>query len=200
MSASSIAVQMRALPSAICRSNCSRLVSLNPNENSVELILLCPSEIRGVGVILPQGRKQTAGKNGMRRLLICFVFLVPTMICAATAHLYNLETGQVLKLKYGRWRPGRKVSLKFPSGEMMYGEYSTVTNGSVAWGSVYSSVMGASASGSGTAVAVGGMQRGAAVLVGGGEIFDCEYVSSPLSVHGTGGCRDKEDQLWRLMF
>jgi hypothetical protein len=135
----------------------------------------------------------------MRRL-ICSVLLAPAILCAASAHLYNLETGQVLKLKYNRWKPGRKISLKLPSGEMMYGEYSTVTNGSVAWGSVYSSVMGASASANGTAVAVRGVQRGAAVLVGGGEVFDCEYVSSPLTGHGTGGCRDKQGQLWRLMF
>lgn len=106
-------------------------------------------------------------------------------------------------MKYSRWG-SRKVSMKLPNGNVLHGEFSGVVDGSVAWGSIYSNVYSgggnSAAMASGSSVHVRGEARGAAVLVGSGELFDCEFVSSALSGHGMGGCRDKQGQFWRLLF
>jgi hypothetical protein len=137
----------------------------------------------------------------MKTLRLGALLLLPYMLVAAKAHIYNLKTGEVLEMKYGH---SRKVSMCLPNGEVMHGEFSAVVDGSASWGSIYSSVYSGSASatgtGSGISYSIRGKAPGVAVLVGGGEVFDCEFVSSPLSGHGMGGCRDKEGQFWRLMF
>jgi len=138
----------------------------------------------------------------MKRLLCAL--LIPGLLLAAKAHLYNLKTGEVLEMKFNRWTSNRKITMTLANGTVLTGEYSTVPDGAVAWGTIYGSVWGTSgyASGSGNRIGVSrrGLQHGAAVLAGGGVTFDCEYVSSALNGHGTGACRDNSGQDWKLMF
>ena len=56
---------------------------------------------------------------------------------AAKARLYNLETGEVLEMKFSRAIFGGghgKISLKLADGMILQGEYSAVPEGSTSWG------------------------------------------------------------------
>lgn len=135
------------------------------------------------------------------RNLVGSIFLVvivlPLCGCDREAHLYNLDTGAMTVLRYTAGKSRGSLSGAFPSGEKLTGEYSTVTNAAVAWGSIYGSVYSAS----GSAVAVGGRQTGTAILTGDkGSVLDCEYVSGALSGHGTGACRDNHGGKYKLLF
>jgi hypothetical protein len=81
------------------------------------------------------------------------------------------------------------------SGEQLSGEYVTVVNSAVGWGSIYSGVYSAS----GVSAAVAGKNQGSAVMTGDkGTILNCEYISS--GGHGTGACQDKRGTKYKLMF
>ncbi len=130
------------------------------------------------------------------------VLLFATTCCAATAHLYNLTSGNVLSLHYSRWG-SRTLWLILPSGEKLTGEFSAVVDGSVAWGSIYGSVYGtrgsASYNSNGTVVGRRGKSEGAAILVGPSEMIECEFVAG-LGGHGVGACQDRAGNKYKLMF
>ena len=58
-----------------------------------------------------------------------------------TARLYNLDSGEITPLKCShRHRTTGTVSGTLPGGEKLSGEYVTVVNSAVGWGSIYSGV------------------------------------------------------------
>jgi len=82
-----------------------------------------------------------------------------------------------------------------PSGEKLSGEYVTLVNSAVGWGSVYSGVYSAS----GVSVGVSGKNQGSAIMTGDrGTILNCEYISS--GGHGSGACEDRRGTKYKLMF
>jgi hypothetical protein len=79
-----------------------------------------------------------------------------------------------------------------------------VTQASIGWGNVYSSVYGAAGTATGNASGVsisgGGRRYGAAIMTGDkGEVLDCEYLVG-FNGHGTGACKDNHGAKYRLMF
>jgi hypothetical protein len=113
-----------------------------------------------------------------------------------TARLYNLDSGEITPLKCShRHRTTGTVSGTMASGEKLSGEYVTVVNSAVGWGSIYSGVYSAS----GVSAAVAGKNQGSAVMTGDkGTVLNCEYISS--GGHGTGACKDKRGTKYKLMF
>ncbi len=145
-------------------------------------------------------------REGYMRKLILIMAAVALAGCTGKGRLYNLTTGEVteLKYKYGLSGHGRILG-QFASGEKLSGEYTTVPKGAVSWGIVYGSVRAAniSAFGSSTSTAMtsDSDQPGTAIITGNhGAILECEYVTSAMSGHGHGGCRDKSGTLYRMMF
>ena len=129
------------------------------------------------------------------RILLALL-LLPLCACEREAHLYNLESGAMSVLHYSGGSRG-KLGGTLATGETVKGEYSTVVNAAVAWGSIYSSVYTAT----GSEVALGGASHGSAVLTGDkGSVLECEYVSSSLGGHGTGACRDNHGTKYRLLY
>lgn len=129
----------------------------------------------------------------MRRCVAVLFLLCSIPAFACKGHLYNLGNGQVTEVKCGH----RKASATLPSGEKLAGEYVTIVNAAVAWGSIYSSVYSAS----GTSVGVAGENRGTVIMTGDqSTILNCEYVSSSWSGHGTGACEDNHGVKYKLMF
>ena len=132
----------------------------------------------------------------MKRLLVVLLLLM-LCGCTKTARLYNLDTGEVSIVKYSDRGTGHGlISGQFKSGETFQGEYSTVAGGTMAWGSIYSSVYTPVGSASSTSTAftnaVEGKQKGAGIITGDkGTILDCEYAVSALSGHGAGACKDQ---------
>ncbi|HJY07061.1 MAG TPA: hypothetical protein VJ323_12150 [Bryobacteraceae bacterium] len=124
--------------------------------------------------------------------------LVPACAYCAKARLYDMKSGDVFTANFsGKWRgTGHgKISLTL-HGKKLAGEYATVPNGTSSWGSIYSS----SGFASGSATAISARQRGSAIASGDGEVLECEYIVSGFSSHGSGACRDKEGNFYKLMF
>jgi hypothetical protein len=111
--------------------------------------------------------------------------------------LYNLETGAQTALSYSYNGSGHgRLSGTPPSGEAMKGEYTTVADAAVGWGSIYSSTGSASAS----TVSTSNKQYGTAVATGDkGTVIQCEYVTG-MSGHGSGACKDNHGGKYKLMF
>jgi hypothetical protein len=134
------------------------------------------------------------------RIRVALLFLASLLSAPAwagcTARLYNLDTGAITSLKCSsRHRATGTIAGTLPSGEKLSGEYVTVVNAAVGWGSIYSGVYSAS----GTSVAVSGKNQGTVIMTGDkGTILNCEYISS--GGHGTGACEDKHDTKYKLMF
>jgi hypothetical protein len=127
----------------------------------------------------------------MRIILIGLALCVPAWAGCA-GRLYNLKSGEVTPLKC---HSHRKVTGTMPSREKLSGEYVTMVNSAVGWGSVYSTVYSAS----GVSVGVSGKNQGSAIMTGDkGTILNCEYISS--GDHGSGACQDKRGTKYKLMF
>jgi len=137
-------------------------------------------------------------KSAARIKLGAAVLLCASTAFAASARLYDLKNGTVTPLKYSRgWGSGHgKINGVLPSGQQISGEYNTTDNSKTAWGSIYAA--GSSAFGSlGT---IPGSQHGTAVMVGDGDSLQCEYVVNAWSGHGSGFCKDNQEQIFKLMF
>jgi hypothetical protein len=124
------------------------------------------------------------------------------------AHLYNVETGQVLQASYtrGAFRGGKgQIDIVISPTERAAGEYAGVTDGAISWGSIYGSVYSgaasASANASGMGISTSTMGHGSAIAVSEqGTVIQCEFVSSGLTGHGMGGCTDNKGSRFRLIF
>jgi hypothetical protein len=125
---------------------------------------------------------------------------------SAEARLYNLSSGEIIVAHFDSHPNGKgTINFSFPSGEVLKGEYITLHNKEVTWGSVYGTVYGGgtvgSVSGSGTSVRRGATEYGSAIVTGDkGTVLQCEYLSSSSRVSGTGACRDNHGNLYKLMF
>jgi hypothetical protein len=140
--------------------------------------------------------------------IICIALFVSTFLSIASAgdvHVYDLSSGAMSTMKYSRHGSGKgKLAGPLPSGEIVSGEYVTVTNAAIGWGSVYSSVSGsggyATGTGNGISVAAGGRRYGSAILTNAQQtVVNCEYVVG-LNGHGTGYCNDNHEAKYKMMF
>jgi hypothetical protein len=136
------------------------------------------------------------------------VFLALFFVATASAgkvHVYDLSTGVMSTMKYSRHGSGKgTLAGPLPSGEIVSGEYVTVTNAAIGWGSVYGSAAGsggyATGSASGLSITAGARRYGSAILTNDKHtVVTCEYVVG-LSGHGTGACEDNHGTHYRIMF
>lgn len=139
----------------------------------------------------------------MKRIAV-LCLLLSLCACTTNARLYNLDTGEMTPLVAHRERGSHgTIEGRFKSGESVKGEYQVVTQGTVGWGSVYTSVSSgtSTASGSGTATSIGiGKREGAIMMVGDqGLVLQCEFIMG-LEAHGTGYCKDNHNGKYRLLF
>jgi hypothetical protein len=135
----------------------------------------------------------------MRTVVTCSLLSLLLLYgCTKEAHLYDLTTGAQTLIRYSANGRGRgTLTGQLATRETLKGEYTTVVNAAVGWGSIYSGVYSAT----GTSVAVGGSQRGSAVMTGDkGLVLNCEYISSAWNGHGTGACEDNHGTKYKLMF
>lgn len=113
--------------------------------------------------------------------------------CTLNATLYDLETGAVLQdavFRYSASGSGT-VRIRLLSGEVLNGEYRTVSEGGT-WGQIFGNGV------SGMVVSPG-MNRGVAVAASPeGTVLECEYVAS--GSDGYGICRDNKGKRYRLIF
>jgi len=137
--------------------------------------------------------------DAMRSFLVAAIWVFSVPAFAGTGHLYNLSDGSVSVVKFSRWRGSHgPLKVTMSTGEILTGEYSVVRGGAVAWGSIYSSVNGISAVGSGSAAAVDARGQGSAVLTGNkGTILNCEFITN---YHGMGACIDSRGTKYKLLF
>jgi hypothetical protein len=147
----------------------------------------------------------------MKKLALLFVVLIFLPACTSTKHarLYPFnelasQTG-VLQAEYlDSGMGGGQVTITMPDGEILNGEYSTVDNSTVGFGSIYTSVYGtggsAFGSGSATSFSVPGSSPGIASFYGtNGTMMQCEYFVSR-SGKGGGACKSADGALYRLHF
>jgi len=127
--------------------------------------------------------------------ITCVALFIATFFSTASAgkvHVYDLSTGAMSTMKYSRHGSGKgTLAGPLPSGEVVSGEYVTVTNAAIGWGSVYASVAGSGGYASGTgnsfSVAAGGRRFGSAILTNEQHtVVTCEYVVG-FNGHGFGG-------------
>lgn len=117
-----------------------------------------------------------------------------TLFCGCTynARVYDLADGTQLQAQFKYTGSGAgPIWFIRPDGIRCTGEYRTIA-GAEAWGAIF-----------GTAPASGAFapQRGSAVLTcPSGQSFDCEYITSAVSVSGYGYCRDNAGHRWKLVF
>jgi hypothetical protein len=125
--------------------------------------------------------------------------------CSLNANIYDLNSGEVVHATFTYYGTGHgEIETRFPGGEICRGEYSTVAQGSIGWGSIFGAVYGpggsASATGTGFSTSMNSMQHGRAIATSRqGRVIECEYVTS-IDSHGWGGCRDNRGETYRLMF
>lgn len=137
--------------------------------------------------------------------LLC-ALLPASLYAKPKARLYDLKSGEVFTGEYSKGIFDRSHGkIKFDvRGKKMEGEYSIVDRGSAGWGSVYGSVYSgyrsASVSSFGSFRGVSIDRQGTAVIVGDGEVLDCEFLANGMSGHGSGACKDKAGNLYKLMF
>lgn len=144
----------------------------------------------------------------LTKMLIRTAAIVGVLVfagCAETAHLYNLSSGEVLTATYQNAGTGHgQITIRTPSGQVLTGEYSTIS------GMSYSTGVGAAfASGTGGyawATAQGfsfnqpGQQFGHAIAAGNGLIIDIVYAVDPWSGHGSGVGKDNRGGRYRVLF
>jgi hypothetical protein len=137
----------------------------------------------------------------MRKLLLaCFLIAMTTVIleAASKAHLYNLNTGEVIVFEYkNKWWMGHgPIKGTLPTGEKLEGEFSTVPASETSWGNIWSQGVSAGV----TTTKISNAQRGSAIVSGGGIVIQCEYIVSALSAHGHGYCTDNHEGKYKIMF
>ncbi len=120
--------------------------------------------------------------------------------CTATARLYPANdiaaaTG-ILTFSYEDTGLGYgPVSLRMPDGEMLTGEYTTVSTTDTTFGTIMSGGQVSSFQG----FSSGGGSPGTASLIGNrGTLMQCEYIAGDFS--GTGTCRTNKGAQYRLHF
>jgi len=113
-----------------------------------------------------------------------------------SARLYNVQDGSVANAKFhftGTTHGSAEITL--PSGEVLVGEYNTVTGGMSGWGEIYGELWSLSVlpyEYVGTAIASSDQ----------GTVMECEYITnrSLWNPRGHGTCRDNRGQIYKLMF
>lgn len=126
-----------------------------------------------------------------------------------TPHLYPTnaaasQTGVLEAHMLGHGNLHGILDLSLPSGEPLIGEYSIVSDGSVGFGSVFSTVYGSShgtAIGTGSAFSFPAGGQGAASLYGtNGTTLQCEFINNNMTGHGYGACQMSNGGIYRMMY
>jgi len=148
------------------------------------------------------------------RMNIRLIFLLALALalagCTMSARLYPVNemaasTG-VLVAKYKSYGTQHgEMSVALPSGEVLNGEYSVVSGGSVGFGSVYGQVYGQGQVATGYATSnsfsMSGSGQGMASLFGDkGSVMTCEFINNNFSGHGHGGCQTSTGALYRVIY
>lgn len=134
------------------------------------------------------------------------VFLVILLAgCVTTARLYNLDTGEILSASYSSYGTGHgKITLTRPNGQILTGEYTTISENSSTWGFGSANVSAGSqyawATAQGFSFTSSGKQFGSAVCVGEGLVIEVVYAVDVWSGHGNGVGKDNKGGKYRLQF
>jgi hypothetical protein len=141
----------------------------------------------------------------IRRAMMMLPALIALGACVTTAHLYDLDSGEVLSAKYQNYGIGHgTIVLTRANGATLQGEYSTISGMGDS-----SAETTASATGSGGyawATAQGfsfnqpGQQYGAAIVAGDGLVIEVVYVTDPWTGHGHGVGKDNKGGRYNLQF
>jgi len=90
------------------------------------------------------------------------------------------------------------MTLTMPNGEILNGRYSIGAGGGVGFGSLYSSVYGATTSSS---MSMSGSGEGMADAVGPhGTTAHCEFMNNNFNGHGHGACRISDGAIYRMQY
>jgi hypothetical protein len=126
------------------------------------------------------------------------------------AHLYPVNqiaaSGGVLIARYINHRTGHgEISVTMPDGELLQGEYSVVSQGTVGFGSIYASTVGSSGwtNGrvSGWSSDTARVSPVAATAYGNrGTLIQCDLYIDNVTNHGYGGCKSSKGGLYRAQF
>jgi hypothetical protein len=134
----------------------------------------------------------------VRRPLIIVLVAVLQISCVHQARLYDVSSGNIPVASFKGsghgpiWLGGRSLQ-----SAPCKGEYSTVADGDVSWGQIYSGAGVASA----TVASISAGQRGSAIArCDDGTVYQCEYVASGWTGGGTGACQNNHGRRYRLMF
>ena len=131
----------------------------------------------------------------MKKIALLGLLALSLSSCMAsliTGKVYNLKTGQVIPAQFSYDGTGKgTVKIALPDGRTASGEYNTQVGGA-SWGSYY---------GYGGGIVAPNDQRGTAIAADGkGFLIQCEYVTSPFTGGGSGGCQDNEGTTYKLTF
>ncbi len=113
-----------------------------------------------------------------------------------SARLYDMQDGTVAQAQFHfTSTPHWRIELRLASGEVLVGEYNTITGGVSGWGQIYGTLWSSSVRPDeyvGTAIATSDR----------GTVIECEYITnnSRTNPHGHGACRDNRGRIYKLMF
>jgi hypothetical protein len=135
-------------------------------------------------------------------LALCALLLAG---CATTARLYNLDTGEVLNASFENYGTGHgQITVKTASGNLLSGEYSTISGAGFSSGVGTATVTGSEgyawATAQGFSFNQPGQQYGSATVAGDGLVIDIIYVVDPWSGHGHGVARDNRGGKYKVQF
>ena len=157
--------------------------------------------------------ERTSG--GARPIQWCIVTLsitLPGCTVVRTPHLYPTndaasQTGVLGGHIIGHGNLHGTIDISLPTGELIEGEYSIVSDGSIStgFGNIFTTVYGPSGSVSGTATTsafsfpAGG--QGVASLYGrAGTSLQCEFMNNNMTGHGYGACKSSAGGIYRLLY
>ena len=125
--------------------------------------------------------------------------------CVTSARLYNLDSGEVLTATYENNGSGHgQITVRTPSGQILVGEYTTISGASYSSGFGTATVSGnggyAWAAAQGFSFNQPGQQFGSATAVGGGLVIDIVYAVDPWTGHGQGVGKDNRAGRYRVLF
>jgi hypothetical protein len=127
--------------------------------------------------------------------LILFLFLIFLSSCVHEVKFVRFSDGTTILGKYNE--ANREVEVTLPSGETLRGQYVSLTNATIGYGSLF---YGANI-GSMLTVGAGGSSNGYALLTGNkGTIMEIIYSYSEWTGHGFGIAKTNKGDEYRVMF
>ena len=136
----------------------------------------------------------------MKKIFFGLLFVLVFVGCAHKITFTNFESGEILNGEYNTADKSIKVTM--PNGEMLIGSYAAISSSSILFGNSFATSGGATATGFGTGIAVGGNSKAYAILSSQKSSLMMELLVSysEWNGHGFGEAKTYDGKIYKVQF